>query len=106
MKCPTCVGTGRDDYFHLALSECERCNGTGSLPIEDLNPSALKTATRAYWSTLPVSEQQPFDVLTPDNQINLAWHAAKIIFAYQTHNKPLTEEESKLATFQHVTHAH
>ncbi|KZK99177.1 hypothetical protein [Pseudovibrio sp. Ad26] len=83
MKCPTCVGTGRDDYFHLALSECERCNGTGSLPIEDLNPSALKSATRAYWSTLPVSEHQPFDVLTPDNQINLAWHAAKVILAYQ-----------------------
>ncbi len=31
MKCPSCVGTGRGDYFHLALHECERCGGTGSI---------------------------------------------------------------------------
>ncbi|KZL02815.1 MULTISPECIES: hypothetical protein [unclassified Pseudovibrio] len=87
MKCPTCVGTGRDDYFHLALSECERCGGTGSLPIEDLNPGALKSATRAYWDTLPVSKQKPFNELTPNNQADLAWHAAKIIFAYDARNE-------------------
>ncbi|MGG9998703.1 hypothetical protein ACQU0X_01260 [Pseudovibrio ascidiaceicola] len=87
MKCPTCVGTGRDDYFHLALSECERCNGTGSLPIEDLNPSALKTASKAFWETQSTSNQVPFDELTLSNQMDLSWHAAKIILAYQEREK-------------------
>ncbi|KZK82176.1 hypothetical protein PsAD13_03730 [Pseudovibrio sp. Ad13] len=87
MKCPTCIGTGRDDFYHLALSECERCDGTGYLPIEDLKPSALRTASQAYWETQSPSNKVPFDELTPSNQTDLSWHAAKVILAYQKSEK-------------------
>ena len=84
MKCPGCAGTGRDDNYHLALHECERCSGTGSIAVEELNPAALKAAASAYWSTLPESEHQPFNTLSQRDQINLSWHAASVITAYQT----------------------
>ncbi len=87
MKCPTCVGTGRDDFYHLALSECERCNGSGYLQIEDLNPAALKTTSQAYWETQSPSNKVPFDELTPSNQADLSWHTAKVILAYQSHDE-------------------
>jgi len=87
MKCPSCVGTGRDGYFHLALEPCERCNGTGNLPIEELNPSALKSATKALWNTSPASKEQPFDELNPSQHFELAECASEVIFAYQTRDE-------------------
>ncbi len=85
MKCPSCDGTGCADYSHLALSQCERCEGAGVVSVEELDPAALRSAAKAYWHTKPESTNKPFDTLPADQQVNLSWSAANVITAYQNH---------------------
>ncbi|SDR01984.1 hypothetical protein [Pseudovibrio sp. Tun.PSC04-5.I4] len=84
MNCISCNGYGTTDHWGLSISSCERCNGKGSLDIEELDPKALKPAARVYWQLVRSNPEQAFEDLSNTEQINLAWDAAAVVLAYQS----------------------
>ncbi|SDR11209.1 hypothetical protein [Pseudovibrio sp. Tun.PSC04-5.I4] len=84
MKCAPCNGYGTTDYWGFSITLCERCNGKGSLEIEELDPKALKPAARAYWQLIRPNLEQAFEDLSNTEQINLAWDAAAVVLTYQS----------------------
>ena len=79
MKCPGCAGTGRDDNYHLALHECERCKGTGSIAVEELNPTALKQEGQMTTTKLSEKDALIIEIMSLGYKANLTTDYAVFI---------------------------